>query len=132
MKQQLQKVQNAAVGFVLNKYANINDAINIKWLPIEEQIEYSLAIMGFKAIYDENIPNYLKLTQKVASTRNLRSNDKGILIDANQQSKTFEKQTGDIFNKLPTNIPSVGALSVFKTKVKNHFLDQALARNFKD
>ena len=43
MKQQLQKVQNAAAGFVLNKYGNINDV----------------------AIYDENVPNHLKLTQKV-------------------------------------------------------------------
>ena len=104
MKQQLQKVQNAAAGFVLNKYANVNDVINTKWLPIEERIEYSLAVMGFKAMYDENVPNHLKLTQKVASTRNLRSNNKGILIHANQQSKTFEKQTGNIFNKLPANI----------------------------
>ena len=30
MKQQLQKVQNAAAGFVLNKYANINDVINLE------------------------------------------------------------------------------------------------------
>ena len=59
MKQQLhQKVQNAAAGFVLNKYANINDFINMKWLPIEERIEYSLAVMRFKAIFDENVPNH--------------------------------------------------------------------------
>ena len=47
MKQQLQKLQNAAAGFVLTKYASINDVINIKWLLIEERIEYSLAVMGF-------------------------------------------------------------------------------------
>ena len=39
--------------------------------------------------------------------------------------KTFEKQTEDIFNKLPTNIRSVEALSVFKTMINNLFLDQA-------
>ena len=43
MKQQLQKVLNAATGFDLNKYTNVNYLINIKWLPIEERIEYSLA-----------------------------------------------------------------------------------------
>ena len=37
MKQQLRKVQKAAVGFVLNKYANINDVINIKWLPTKDE-----------------------------------------------------------------------------------------------
>ena len=81
----------------------------------------------------ENVSNHLKLTQKVASTSNLQSNNKGVIIDTNQQSKTFGKQTGNIFNKLPTNIPSLETVSlVFKTKVNNHFLDQALARNFED
>ena len=56
MKQQLQKVQYPAAGFVLNKYANVNDVINIKWLPIEEQIEYSPAVMGFKAISTRIFP----------------------------------------------------------------------------
>ena len=102
MKQQLQKVQNIAAGFVLNKYASINDVRNIKWLPIEER--NSLTVMGIKVIFDENVPNHLKLTQKVASTPNLRSNNKGILINVNQQLKIFEKQNGNIFNKLPTKI----------------------------
>ena len=69
MKQQLQRVQNTAAGFVLNKYASINDVINIKWLPIEER--NSLTVMGFKAIFNENVPSHLKLMQKVANTRNL-------------------------------------------------------------
>ena len=64
MKQQLQKVQNAAAGLVLNKYANINDVINMKWLLMEEQIEeYSLTVKGVKASNDGNVPTHLKLTQ---------------------------------------------------------------------
>ena len=59
--------------------------------------------MGFKANCDENTPNHLKLIPKVASTRNLRSNNRGIMITTNQQSKFFEKQTRDIFNKLTAN-----------------------------
>ena len=55
-----------------------------------------------------------------------------MLIDANQQLRTFKKQTRDIFNKLPTNIPSVEIFTVFKIKVRNHFLDQVLATRFKD
>ena len=51
--------------------------------------------MGFKAISEEDISNHLKATQNVASNGNLRSNNKWILIDAYQQSKTFEKQTKD-------------------------------------
>ena len=59
--------------------------------------------MGFKAIYNENAPKNLKLKQRVSSVRNLQSNnDKEIIIN-NQQSKTFEKQTEDIFNKAYQN-----------------------------
>ena len=65
---QLQKVQNAVAGFVLNKYPKTNDVIHVELLPTDERIEYSLAIVGFKVIYDENVSNHLKLTQKVAST----------------------------------------------------------------
>ena len=61
MKQQLQKLQNAAAGFVLTKYASINDVINIKWLLIEERIEYSLAVMGFKAICNEKCSKLLEI-----------------------------------------------------------------------
>ena len=60
--------------------------------------------MRFKTINDYNVHNHFKLAQKVASTSNLGSKNKGILIDANQQSKTFEKQNEDKLNKLPTNI----------------------------
>lgn len=77
--------------------------------------------MIFKTIYDENFPNRLKPTQKVVIYKVKIE----IIIDANQQLKTFEKQTEDIFNKLPTNIRSVEALSVFKTMINNLFLDQA-------
>ena len=42
-----------------------DDDFAIKWLPIEQRIEYFLEIMEFKAIYHENVPNHLKLTRKV-------------------------------------------------------------------
>ena len=86
--------------------------------------------MGFKAIYDENVPIHLELAPKVTSARNLRSNNNEIIF-SNQQLKSYKKQTRYIFNKLTTNIRSVEILSVFKTKVKNHLPDQALARKIK-
>ena len=35
----LQKVQNAAAGFVTKRHANIKDVIDLKWLPVIENIE---------------------------------------------------------------------------------------------
>ena len=88
--------------------------------------------MGFKAIYDENITNHLKSPQKVASTRNLRSNNKVILISANQQTKseTFEKQTRNIFNKLSTNISSVRSYQVSKPRLRQKQSPGGALRNF--
>ena len=124
MKRQLQKVPNTAAGFVLKKYTNINDVINIKQLPIAEQIEHSLEITRFKVIYDENVPNHLKLTQKIASSHSFQSNNKRILVNTNrtnQQWRTFEKQTGNISNNLPRNIQSVEVSLVFKSKFRDTF-----------
>ena len=38
----LQGVQLAAASFVYNKHVNMEDIINLKWLPIEEQTTFSL------------------------------------------------------------------------------------------
>ena len=87
--------------------------------------------MGFKATTDKNVSNRLKLTEKVVSTRNVRSNNKGVLINVNQQSKTFDKQTGKIYL---TNYPQTfdQQRQYQFSKGKNYFLDQTLARNFED
>ena len=45
----LQKVQNCAAGFVLNKFSRIDDVIELGWLPIQERINYSLCKLAFKS-----------------------------------------------------------------------------------
>ena len=52
MMNQLQKKQNATVGFVLNKNAKIKNVLKLKWLTIEERIELSTLIFLFKALHD--------------------------------------------------------------------------------
>ena len=52
MMNQLQKKQNATVGFVLNKNAKIKNILKLKWLTIEERIELSTLIFLFKALHD--------------------------------------------------------------------------------
>ena len=52
MMNQLQKKQNATVGFVLNKNAKIKNVLRLKWLMIEERIELSTFIFLFKALHD--------------------------------------------------------------------------------
>ena len=37
----LQRVQNCAAGYILCRYANAVDVVNLQWLPILESIEYN-------------------------------------------------------------------------------------------
>ena len=37
----LQRVQNCTAGYILCRYANAVDVVNLQWLPILESIEYN-------------------------------------------------------------------------------------------
>ena len=36
------RVENACAGFVLGKFATVNDVISLRWLPVRERREFSL------------------------------------------------------------------------------------------
>ena len=55
------------------------DVINLKWLPIEENIEMNTVKLARKSLNDELWPNYLKLAL-IERKRNLRSSDLGPII----------------------------------------------------
>ena len=86
----LQKVQNAAAGFVHNRRANINDVIKLKWLPVKEIIDYAIAVLTFKALHDSNSPASIKVQLKEdrRPLRNQISND-GPTIECIDHVKTF-------------------------------------------
>ena len=39
----LQRVQNCAAGYVLGRYTNAVDVVNLNWLPVLEGIEYNIS-----------------------------------------------------------------------------------------
>ena len=47
----LQRVQLAAAGFVLGRYANEKDLLKLKWLPISERRDHRLACLAHRALY---------------------------------------------------------------------------------
>ena len=57
----LQRVQVAAASFVYNKYFNMGDIINLKWLPIEEQKTFNLLKLIHRSINDVSFPAIIKL-----------------------------------------------------------------------
>ena len=65
----LQKVLKLAASFVTNRSCHTTDAINLRWLPIVEQINYYQLKLAHKAIYEKTCANYLKLTFKNRNER---------------------------------------------------------------
>ena len=103
----LQKVQNAAAGFVTGKLAKVNDVITLGWLPIKERIEFSLSKLAYKALKDDKGPGYLSLQIKKA-TRVLRSNTDGALkLEHSSIEDSFQYNAAKVFNSLPENLKSL-------------------------
>ena len=49
--QRLQKVQKSAAAYVLGKYCNTIDCINLGWLPFQQQQKYDICKLAFKSIH---------------------------------------------------------------------------------
>ena len=50
----LQRVQNCAAGYVLGRYTNAVDVVNLNWLPILEGIEYNISKLTYQGLNDKN------------------------------------------------------------------------------
>ena len=73
----LQKIQRAAASFVLGKYCNDKDILQLQWLPVNERISLSLTQLAYKSLNDfENWQCYLKLKRKEQRHHRLRADNK--------------------------------------------------------
>ena len=127
MKNRLQKVQNTAAGFVLNKYTKMKDVLELKLLTTEERIELSTLIFSLKGSLDQQFPQNLQLQQKQINV--LRNKNYEILMEVFKNSGTFAKQCARSCNDLPIIIRSDVALSSSKVTVKQYLL-KTLAKFF--
>ena len=61
----LQRMQSAAAGFVLNRFASTKDALKLGWLSSHERRQFNLLKLAHKAIHNPHWPTQLKLEQYV-------------------------------------------------------------------
>ena len=80
-EQHLQKVQNAAAAFVLNRYCTITDIVKLNWLPVGESVQMNLLNLCFKAVHFKNFPTYLSLQPAPKPRRPHLCNNRGFLIE---------------------------------------------------
>jgi len=74
----MQCVQNAAAGFVLNRYCFKKDALKLGWLPTPEKTQLNIPKLRHRALYNNNWPEYLTLSRYNPS-RTLRSSSTPLL-----------------------------------------------------
>ena len=102
MKKKLQRIQNCAAGYVLRKFAHLQDVVSLGWLLVEQKVEMDLAVAGFKALNDKNWPSYLSMPRSKPA-RGLRTNDVGITI-VNGENGSFQEQVAMVSNDLPKSL----------------------------
>ena len=130
LHQQLQRIQNATASFVRGRYSKVTDVIALKWLPIEERAEFSMAKLGWKSIRSDNWPSFLPMKEmpERRGTRNTIPN--GTMLECpNIISGSFEYDSSQAFNKLPRKCRDEMKYENFCSETKNFLLDQAFAKN---
>ena len=121
----LQRVQLAAASFVYNKYVNMEDVINLKWLTIEEQRTLSLLKLIHKSRNDVSFPAIIKL--ELRNTLPSLRQQNLVSFRPCMVNGTFQDYA-KISYTLSINLQSVTSFNTFYSKVKSFLLDQALAK----
>jgi hypothetical protein len=102
LQRKLQQIQNAAVSFVLNKYASESDVLHeLKWLPIKERTEHHLLRLVHKSQWDPSFPDYLRVEGRVIN-RQLRSNQSTNLV-ISLETGTFQDCSSKLFKSVTRN-----------------------------
>ncbi|XP_066935792.1 uncharacterized protein [Clytia hemisphaerica] len=129
--ERLQKVQNAAAGFVLKRYARTSDVIDLEWLPVSEMVDLTIAKIAHSAFHNPSWPSYLKLNRQPDPDRELRN---GNLVahdieDTSRLTGTFAHEAAKCFNNLPVDIKRIDKKESFADKCWNFYFDRALAKS---
>ena len=125
----LQKLQRAAASFVLSRYSNDVDILNLKWLPVKESLSLSIVKLAHKSLYDNSFPNYMKLHFKPSPQKILRNGStKSNEIVTNNMEGTFPYNASKNFNDLPSTVRKIDDYTKFSILSKKYFIDKAMAR----
>ena len=104
LQKRMQRVQNAAAGFVLNRYCS-EDVLQLGWLPTLENTKLNILKLGHRALYNKNWPEYLTLSRHNPS-RTLRSSST-LLLQISLLKGTFQDSVANLYNDLPASISSI-------------------------
>ena len=127
----LQRVQCAATSFDTRKYSNQESVLKLGWLPLKERRDWHLATATFKALHDDQWPNYLRLEDYQPWKPGLRSKNK-YFIEQNCVTNTFKQTAAKLFNSLSLPLRSEENFKTFYNGTKKHFIERAKERIERD
>ena len=125
----LQKLQNFAAKSIFKKsrFDHATPCLKeLHWLPIENRINFKIAVLVFKCLHGL-APRYLAdLIQRYEPARNLRSSSGSYLTTKVAKFKTlcdrsFSVAAVSVWNNLPINIRQSTELNNFKRLLKTHY-----------
>ena len=123
LQNRLQRLQNCAAEYVLGKYANTSDVVNLNWLPVAENTEFNVSKLTYQGLHDKSFPEYLPI-KLIKGGRNLRSDKSGSMIDYGKKN-AFQQQADEVFKTLPVNIRICENKKSFIIKARSFYKDKA-------
>jgi len=112
LQKRVQRVQNAAAGFVLNRFCSERDVVALGWLPTLENTQLNILKLGHRALFSEAWPEYLQLPRHNPQ-RTLRSSN-APLIEIPLVRGTFQDTIATLFNALPARVRRCPDFNTFK------------------
>ncbi|XP_066911400.1 uncharacterized protein [Clytia hemisphaerica] len=121
---QLQKIQNAAASFVRKSYSRETDVIAMKWLPVKERSDYSMARLAWKSVNMGTWPKFLPMEKyEQPITRNDRIGGTKLRESLNiNGSRHCLSKVSEIFDPTEKMTPITAGLKLDLHELVNHKL----------
>jgi len=132
----LQRVQNNAARIVLeaSRRSHASPLLGtLNWLPVQQRIEYKVALLTFK-VRSTSTPSYMRLLiQDREHERNLRSTITALcqpFTTTTFAKRAFRCSAPAVWNSLPKTVVSSDSVAVFKSRLKTLIFSQAFSSFF--
>ena len=126
LQKRVQRVQNAAAGFVLNRFCTESNVLRLGWLPTLENTELNILKLVHRALYSSSWPENLKLTRH-STQRQLRSSN-ALLLQISLVKGTFQDAAANLFNRLPAHLRLCSDFNTFKRECSQILRNKASIR----
>ena len=122
----LQRIQNHAARLVFRRSRHASATALLRtlhWLPVKARIQYKIASLCFRCIYQNSMPPYISdLLHPYCPSRTLRSLYTSLLTVPRFSLETFGERSFSIFgpsvwNSLPLSLRKTECCATFKTKL---------------